>query len=172
MGYKVRLLGADNFPNGFFKGDEYQGPRAQLYKSFCKYFNASNQLDIVQYNDSVFKVHKKLIPLGENELFVGSVLHLLPYNGSITTINARIATGLSLIIPRRETSYSTTSYFNSGVKLILLFLLLASLIWFLMPRFIECILRYCNRGNGFENIENSKKRSISTIFYSCYAMLV
>lgn len=166
MGYKIRLLGSENFPNGYFKDGKYLGPSAQLYQSICEHFNASKQLNILKYNDSVFDVYKNLLPLGESELFVGSVLHLLPYNGSITAINAKVSPGLSLIIPRREASI--TSFFNSGVKLILLFIFLASLIWFLIPWCIKWILRV----DTFENKDVSKNRSIFTIFLFCYASIL
>lgn len=136
MGYQMRVLIRNSFPVSFVVNGELHGLIGTFTEITQEYLNASKILDIEVFNEKGSPLHR-MFPKGDREQCKFYMNDLSLLNNSLNFAYPKLSGGLAIIIPHRTAPSLTVISCNSGTMLILIVSLLASLIWFLLPKFIN-----------------------------------
>lgn len=165
MGYQIRMLSRNNFPLGYLVNGEFHGSGASFVDVMFEHFNASPKGDFALY-DGVRSL-SRIFESGDREICLFHIVYLKEINYTLSYLSMYLNAEFTIIIPYRVGS-SVVSLSNSGVKLTLIIVILASLIWFFMPRFII----WAAKATKSSRRSHSPHRSFDTVLMICFAITV
>lgn len=148
MGYQMRVLIRNSFPDSFVINGKLHGMMRTFTEFTQEYLNASTILDIEAFDEKGSPLNK-MFPKGDREQCKFYLNDISLLNNSLNFAYPKLSGGLTVIIPHRTAPSSSVISCNSGTKLILMVLLLASFLWFLLPRFIIWAALSRTKGRSF-----------------------